>query len=193
MVTAIPVGPVLFMVIQKTLGEGRMSGMSVGLGSAIADTTWAALGLFALGLVSEFISDNESKILFFGGLLVVFIGIVMFFRTPKSNEGEKKQNNHTGNVFQAILCAVSNPGAFAVMMAMLAVMGLGAGVMKSPVWLVLVFVFLGEMLYWTLLTFILSRTLKIKFRTVRIMSRVAGVCVSVFGVVLLVRSLVMYL
>ena len=43
---AVPAGPVLLLVLQKTLSRGREAGILTGLGSAFADTLFATVGLF---------------------------------------------------------------------------------------------------------------------------------------------------
>ena len=67
---ALPPGPVLMLVIQKTLNHGRWSGFFTGLGAMVIDTLYAAIGFYALGFVRDFIDSHTALILgylaFFG-------------------------------------------------------------------------------------------------------------------------------
>ena len=65
--------------------------------------------------------------------------------------------------------------------------------MYDTIWILIPMVGLGEFLYWTLVTWLLARFLRINEKTLRIVSRVAGGLVCVFAVVLIVRGLIMIL
>lgn len=193
---AIPIGPVLLLVLEKTLGRGRWFGLCAGAGSAVVDTTYAAAGLFALSFVSGFIDRYEPWIMLFGGLLVVGVGCFMALtKSPSRGSASKLRTRYTaaGYAFQAMGCALSNPGALAVMLAALAIAGLDASTIASPVWAILLCTFGGEMLYWFVLTGSVSRFVHVTGEGVRKVSRVAGAIVAVLGLVLIVRGLLMLL
>src|SRR3546814_8634335 len=52
-VIAAPVGPVGVLCIQRTLQEGRLSGLTSGLGAAFADAFYGCIAAFGLSLVSR--------------------------------------------------------------------------------------------------------------------------------------------
>ena len=47
-IAAIPIGPILVMVIQRTTCYGRRCGLMVGLGATMVDMMYAAIGLMAV-------------------------------------------------------------------------------------------------------------------------------------------------
>lgn len=191
---AMPIGPVLVLVLERTLSRGRWTGVVTGIGSATVDTSYAAAGIFALSLVSSFIDKYESWLMLGGGVLVIVIGCVMAFSNSDSAKlsGEEKTGlSAAGSALQAMGCALSNPGAIAVMFAALALAGLESSKIQAPVWSILLCVFCGEMLYWTVLTGVVSHFVHVTGETLRKLSRIAGFVVMGLGVILLIRGLIM--
>jgi len=183
-IAAIPIGPILVMVIQRTTCYGRRCGWMVGLGAATVDMLYAAIGLMAVQLMQDVIEENAAWIMLFGGLLVGVIGIGMLRRRVSVTllDGGGRMNPWTCYV-QGLLGTLSNPLALGVMMALLALLGLGsAGVLYAPC------VGLGECLYWYIVTWVLMRYVKLDLSTLRILNIIAGIVVCVFAVVLVIRG-----
>ena len=53
---AAPVGPIGMLCIRTTLEKGRVAGFCAGLGAAVADTIFAAIGALAISMVGNFLS-----------------------------------------------------------------------------------------------------------------------------------------
>lgn len=187
---AAPVGPVLIIVIQRTLCHGRKAGVAAGAGSAAADTVWATLGVFALALVEGFVNDHRGLIMAIGGAIIGAIGCVMFFKDSSSDIEKESTAQKAGFALETFGSAMSNPAALAVMLALLAMFKLDAANVSIPVWLVLTGVFAGEFLYWFLVSFVVSRFLRVTARTLKIASKVAGVAVVGVGVFLIIKGLI---
>ena len=68
-IAAIPIGPILVMVIQRTTCYGRRCGWMVGLGAATVDMLYAAIGLMAVQMLDDFIKANACWIMLIGGLV----------------------------------------------------------------------------------------------------------------------------
>ena len=196
MLAAAPIGPVLVVVLQKTLRYGRWSGVATGCGAAVVDTAYAAAGLFALSLVRGFVSEHEAALLIAGGCILLLVGFFMSRgeKKPLSLEEENQTRfTNAGFAVQACGCALSNPGAIALMFTYLAVAGLQADTLEAPVWAVLLCVAAGEMLWWTIVTGAVSRFVHITPRTLERSSRIAGVAVIAIGAALAVKGLIMIL
>ena len=192
---AVPVGPVLFQVLQRTLRYGRGGGLAAGAGSALADTLYAAVGLFALSLIKNFINSHEAVIMLIGGLFITVLGAVMFFSKnsgPEAEGGPEKHVSGIGFALQTFLSAISNPAALAMMMAFLAIARLDASSATAPVWAILPCVTLGEMLWWLTVTGAVSRFLHVTPRTVNILGKVAGAAIVAFGIVLIIKGLIAF-
>lgn len=190
-IAAIPIGPILVMVVQRTMCYGRRSGWTVGLGAATGDMLYAAIGLLAVTLLQDFIHRNAAWIMLVGGVLVALIGFGMLRRRVSVHmQDEATRMNPWTCYVQGLAGTLSNPLALGVMMALLALFGLDADECRIPV-LLAPCVGAGEALYWFIVTRLLNRYLRLDMRTLRTLSTVAGVVVCVFAVVLMVRGAVM--
>ena len=186
---AVPIGPVLLLVLQKTLSRGRWCGMVTSIGSAVIDTIYAALGLYALSLIEEYATAHEGIIMLIGGFLVIAIGIWMAFRKEdRVNQKETKGSTAASYALQAAGCALSNPGSLLFAFALLAFFGLGAATIKSPAWLLILCVFLGEMAWWNFLTYALVHFKRFSNRTIRMISHLAGYSIIAFGLFLIIKG-----
>lgn len=188
---AIPIGPILVMVIQRTLCYGPRCGRMVGFGAATADAIFAAIGLLALSLMKDFIERNQGWILLVGGLLVGVIGVGMLLRPVAVNlQDEPARMSPWTCYWQGLGTTLSNPLALGIMMTLLAMFGLAEQGGFLPVVLAPL-VGLGECIYWFSVSAVLARYLRLNMRTLRILSAVAGAVVCVFGIVLVLRGLLL--
>lgn len=189
---AVPIGPVLLLVIQKTVYRGRWAGVATGIGSALIDTLYAAIGLFTLSLLEEFFLGHKGIIMLVGGAMVAIIGLRMAFLKP-SRVKERPDNKKTiaGYALQTAGCALSNPAAIVFAIAILAFWKLGADSLTIPVWAAVIIIFIGEMSWWNFVSFALTHFKRFNNRTVELLSHIAGAGIAVFGIILVVKGLLM--
>lgn len=181
-----PVGPVNVLCVSRTLTKGWLAGLISGFGAAAADTFYGAIAGFSISIVINFVLREESKLRFFGGILLVLIGVWYFFRSPAalSKRGEEKEAAHSDFV-TAFLLNLTNPTTVLSFLAVLAVLGLSG---RRPVGLTLVTIggiFAGSMMWWLILIGI-THKLRNKFndRAMCWMNRVAGIAIGCFGLVM---------
>ena len=196
-IVALPVGPVLMMVIHKTLEGGKTAGMMTGFGSAVGDSFLAAVGLLALGAIEEFILRYSGPIMLVGSLLLMAVGLSMALTAtvPDVNSvlAPRSKKTLASYSLQAMLAVFSNPAAYALMFGLLGIMHLAYSDRLSPSWAVVLCVGLGELLYWALVVYVLARFVKVKTRTMRRIKKGAGIVVCCFSVALLVKGIVTFL
>lgn len=186
---AVPIGPVLLLVMQKTLSRGRWFGVAAGCGSAVIDTAYACIGLFALSLIEDFIIGYEDLLFVIGGVLLGVIGMWMALRREdRVVERQDRGSSAFAYGLQAAGCALSNPGSLVFMLALITFFGVSVEEEHIPVWSVIVCVFAGEVSYWLGLTYALVHFKKFSRRTVRKISHIAGLCIVAFGLVLIVKG-----
>ena len=191
-IAAVPIGPIFVMAVQRTLCHGRRTGRMVGLGAAAGDMLYAGAGLLTLGLVKDFVLGHQAVFLLAGSLILAVIGVGMFSREVSLPQtGVKRQVSGRVCALEAFTGTLSNPAALATMLALLTAFGLGGGRSAVPAWLLAPLVGAGEFLYWSLVTFLLARFLRIDEKVLRTVSRAAGVLVCLFAGVLLVRGILM--
>ena len=193
-IASAPPGPVSLLVMQKTFCNGRKAGFSAGVGSAFIDTFYAVASLFAFMVIGDFFSRNKSWILVIGGLLVACVGYSMFKRKPITavKVAETSSAKAIQYALQAAGCALANPGALAYMFALVALFRLDVSEASSPMWLIVAFVFIGALTWWFSLAYAADKMRNnFKVQTLNRVNKAAGLVVIGFGVVLIVRGIIM--
>lgn len=191
-IASAPIGPVSLLVMQKTFCHGRMAGFAAGVGSAVVDTFYALASLFAFMFVDGFISRHQAVIFLIGGLLVVAVGYTMLRRKPleKVKVAETSKSKALQYALQAGGCALANPGALAYMFALVALFKLDVSAAVSPMWMIVLFVFIGALIWWLSYAFAADKLREqFKIKTLNRINFVAAIAVMVFGAVLLLRGL----
>ena len=192
LIAGIPIGPIFVMVVQRTLCHGRKAGVMVGLGAAAADTLYAAVGLLTLSLVERFVEDHRGLIMLLGGVLIALVGVGMLRREVSAELPPDRRNLSPWTcALQAFVSTLSNPAALALMMAMLAMLGVDGEALGVPGVVLAPAVGAGEWLYWLAVVYLLARFIHLDTRTLRTLSRIAGTLVCVFALVLMVRGIVL--
>ena len=179
-----PLGPIAIFVMQNTLGKGRRAGMSAAMGSTVVDTLFAAIAVFSLSLVQGVIDQHYLIIKYVGGAVVIVLGVFMAFYKHKPDRPNKISAT---DFAQSLLMGLTNPGAFAVMLALFAVFGFGSDdVTVFEKILSVVSVCLGTIIYWNTCTWLLSKAKgKINVKNIVLINRIAGVVVVIFGLYLI--------
>ena len=181
-----PLGPICALVIQKTLNHGRRAGIATGMGSALADTMFAALAVFAVAAVQDFIENNNRVLLICGGVIVMGLGIMMALK--KRMDGGKRMNKVSAKFpAQAFVMALSNPGALALMFGLMLVFNVDGSEDKL---ITILGVSVGAVLWWTAFSTLVDRLgKKLKPDNLVIVNRIFGILVIAFGSWMTVKGL----
>ena len=180
-----PLGPLAIFVMQNTLGKGQKAGMSAAMGSTVVDTLFAAIAVFSLSLVQGVIDQHYQTIKIIGGIIVVVLGVGMAFYKHRPERANKVSAT---DFAKSLAMGLSNPGAFAVMLALFAVFGFGSeNVTLFEKILSVVSVCLGTLIYWNTFTWLLAKAKgKINVDKIIMINRIAGVAVALFGLYLII-------
>ena len=183
-IIAAPVGPVNVLCIQRTLEKGWKPGIVSGLGAALADSLYGGIAGFSISIVIQFLIDEEFWFRLIGGILLVVIGVVYYFRPPLSIEAGKNEASTNSGFVSAFFLTIANPTTVLSFLTILATLGLGT---NRPLWrtsLLIVGIFCGSMTWWIILASA-ANLLRSKFtnRTMGWMNRVAGIAIGGFGLV----------
>ncbi len=107
---AIPIGPVGFLCIQRSLRYGRLIGFVSALGVAAADAVCAAIAVFSLNFGYVFLINNQNIIKFFGGLFLLVLGIRNLFHSVTINLNSTLERVSIFNTYiSAFLITLANP------------------------------------------------------------------------------------
>ena len=71
---AAPVGPIGLLCIQRTIANGRTSGLVTGLGAATADGLYGVVAAFGLTAISSFLVGQQFWVRLVGGIFTSISG-----------------------------------------------------------------------------------------------------------------------
>lgn len=186
---SVPLGPIAIFVIQKTLYKGFKAGFVTSLGGTVVDTIYAVIALFALTFVQDFIEGNSIPIFIGGGLIVMALGISMML----SNPFRKRKHEHdtviktfdvsAKDFLSACAMGFSNPGAIAVMFALMAFFGIAdQGPKDWSIFPIIVGIAGGSAMYWLGVTALLDKFRnQFNMKTVIWVNRITGAIVIILG------------
>ncbi|MFI5336076.1 MAG: LysE family transporter, partial [Opitutales bacterium] len=72
---AVPVGPIGFLCLRRTLVYGRRTGFVSGLGAASADALYGLVAALGLTAVSDFLLRAENWLQLGGGIFLLGLGL----------------------------------------------------------------------------------------------------------------------
>ncbi|MDZ7625908.1 MAG: LysE family transporter [Ignavibacteriaceae bacterium] len=151
-IMAIPIGPIGVMCIRKTLTEGRLSGLIIGLGAATADLFYGCVAVFGLTVISDTLSDQRLWIRIVGGALLFFLGIKTFRAQPKDPKLKISGSGRLRSYFTVVVLTLTNPLTIFAFIAVFAAFGLGDGLSFFSAVVLVAGVFIGSCLWFFLLT-----------------------------------------
>lgn len=186
---AAPVGPIGMLVIRRTLAEGRMLGLVTGLGAAVADTLYGAVGAFGLSFVSGFLVGHAFWTRLIGGLFLCGLGIRTFRARVREGAMDAPTASYLAAFATTVLLTLANPLTILSFMAVFAGLGLDAGAGYGVASLVVTGVFLGSAFWWVLLSggVALLRH-KLEPAAVRWINRGSGLFLLAYGLAALARA-----
>ena len=187
---SIPVGPVNVLCVSRTLSKGRVAGLIAGLGAATADTIYGAIAGFSISFIISFLIREEFWIRLCGGILLIAIGILYYFKKPQALDAGVSDGSSHGDYFSAFLLNLTNPTTVLSFLAVLAVLRLSVQRPLVETLLLIAGIFCGGMLWWSTLALMASR-FRARFdeRGMRWMNRIAGLAIGGFGVLTILMSL----
>lgn len=189
-VASIPVGPTGIFVMQRSLTKGSRGGIVAGMGSAFADTIYAAFALSALAIVQTFVSNNSQIISLVGGTIVLLMGLWMTCRNPfRKNGPQTNLPASPKDLLNSLLLALSNPGAIVAMFGVLSLFKVESNSLAKFI-VTLLFIFVGALTYWTVISLFFSGIRgHVKVRTLVWINRVMGTIVALLGLYLIFTGL----
>lgn len=193
---SIPLGPLGIVCIQKSLDKGRWAGFAVGVGSSIADTFYAAIALFSVSFISEFLDRNYNWVMLIGGVIILLIGLQIALKNPIKDLGKSNtevlSSRHVREIGRGLLMTITNPGALVLMLGLFAFfkLDLGSSYSTLDVLFVLSGIFLGTATWWFLLSSGISLFRKrFRLRQMLFINRISGTLIALLGLASLAEGL----
>ena len=187
---AIPIGPIGIMCIRKTLTEGRLRGLIIGLGAATADLLYGCVAAFGLTMISNTLVSQRIWIRLVGGALLLFLGIRTFRAQPANPNIPIISSGILRSYLTTVFLTLTNPLTIFAFVAVFAALGLGNGLSNFSASALVAGVFIGSCLWFLLLSsgVTLFRK-KLDLVGLRWVNRIAGVLIIISGIIAIVSLL----
>lgn len=180
MAVAAPVGPMGLLCIHRTLDHGQRSGLVFGAGVAAADMTYAAIAAFGVTAVSSVLLAGTAWIRLIGSVLLIILGVRIALAAPRTNNRGASAGSR-GRVFvTAYGLTMTNPPTILFFAGIFAAVASMASTSQSITFAVGVFA--GSMLWWLILTTLLSKSAAFFRPTVLVwINRLSGAVLVAFA------------
>lgn len=180
---AAPVGPIGLLCIQRTLNQGRLSGLVSGLGAATADAIYGCVAAFGLVAVSAFLVEQQQWLGVIGGLFLCYLAVRTFRAAPADAAASTRQGGLASDYGSTLFLTLTNPITILSFVAIFAGLGLAARSDDNlAAMLIVAGVFCGSALWWLLLSGGVSIFRdRIGPEAMRWINRIAGIVIGAFG------------
>ncbi|HKP26915.1 MAG TPA: LysE family transporter [Dongiaceae bacterium] len=188
---AAAIGPIAMLCIRTTLERGRIAGIAAGMGVAVADTIYAAIGAYGISFVGAALSSGEAWLKLVGGLVLIGFGIYLARKQPViGGEEQEVPKSLTADFLMTLGLTLTNP------MTILSFAGLFAGVSGlrgfplTEIPALLLGVFAGSAVWWVALAFVIGLIRhRISPTTMLWINRGSAAAIIGFGLYVLVEPL----
>lgn len=188
---AAAIGPIAMLCIRTTLERGRIAGIAAGMGVAVADTIYAAIGAYGISFVGAALTSGESWLKLVGGIVLIAFGIYLARKQPvNATEEREVPKSIVADFGMTLVLTLTNP------MTILSFAGLFAGVsglrgfplVEIPA--LLLGVFVGSAVWWVALAFVIGLIRhKISPTTMLWINRGSAAAIIGFGLYVLIEPL----
>jgi threonine/homoserine/homoserine lactone efflux protein len=153
---AAPVGPMSLLCIHRTLDHGQGAGMVFGAGVAAADLTYAAIAAFGVTAVSSALLAGTFWIKLVGSLLLVVLGARIALAAPRTDNPTQSADSGGRAFITAYGLTMANPPTILFFAGIFASVASIASTAQSVTFAAGVFA--GSMLWWVILTTLVSKS-----------------------------------
>lgn len=181
---AIPIGPIGIICVRKTLTEGRVKGLIIGLGAATADLLYSCIAAFGLTIVSNTLISQKIWIRLVGGALLLFLGIKTFLARPKDPKLDVNKGGSLRTYFTIVFLTLTNPMTIFAFIAIFAALGLDRGLSYLSASALVIGVFIGSTLWFLILSSGASffRN-KLDLEGLKWVNKIAGILIILSGII----------
>lgn len=149
---AAPLGPIGALCVNRTLERGFLAGVAGGLGTALADGTYALLAAAGFAAFSAVLAQIDMPLRLAGGAFMLWLGWQSFRPKPPRAAAKVTAGDLAGTTAATFLLTIANPATILSFAALFAGLGLAAVPGVAGVGPVVAGVFAGSMLWWIILS-----------------------------------------
>jgi threonine/homoserine/homoserine lactone efflux protein len=184
---AIPVGPSGLLCIQRSLLQGVISGIFVGLGAATGDAFFSFLAALGLTFLYKFIQNQQVILNIIGGLILVYFGLKIFFSVAKVHLTQKK-SSLINSFFLSLFFTLINPMTILFFISVFPAFNITISHAFSLL-VLMCGTFLGSILWFTILSFIAhGLRLRLSNDYITLINKASGILILFIGLYLLLKN-----
>ena len=185
----IPVGAVGAMTIQRTLAGDMKDGLLTGLGSSVVDCFYAMIGAFGLTFASDFLLKYQFIINILGGILLLAMGIRLFFRKNETTGKQKSVAGSMGMFLTSFAIGITNPASILTFLFAFSYFGITGNMGAGQGAKLIVGVFIGTYIWWgTLSAFVCYMKGKTQRNQLGYMNKIFGIILCLFGAAVFIKT-----
>jgi putative LysE/RhtB family amino acid efflux pump len=153
---AAPVGPIGTLFIRKTLDLGKFAAVAVGLGAALADSTYGLIAALGLTAVTHLLQEQAILIQVVGGLFLLFLAYKELNTRPSGALKVAKTKTMGRLTLEVYFLTLTSPATVLLFIGIFASIG-GATASTTEMFLLVMGIFLGSISWWLFLGTILIK------------------------------------
>ena len=181
---AAPVGPIGLLCIQRTLAHGARIGFVSGLGAAVADGVYGAVGAFGLAAVTQFFVTLALPLAVGGAAFLGWMGVQLYRTVPLARPAGAADDGGAWRAFASVFAlTLTNPMTIMSFIAVFATIGGDAATTGTAAGIMVLGVFCGSALWWlALASAIATVRQRIGTRVLQAINRTAGTFLLGFAI-----------
>ncbi|MBP5562023.1 MAG: LysE family transporter [Muribaculaceae bacterium] len=209
-----PMGPIGILCVQRTINNGRQSGLYTGVGAAISDIFYCLLAGFGLSMI-DFINGYQTELQIIGSIILIVYALYMMIHIPSSSEridepikkkgkkGKKRKmeqkveelkrnkNKITQDILTGFLFTLSNPLIVLLILPLFAAQGFPAECKYFYHYILgYVFIVVGALIWWWGITYIVDKVrARINMGSMMLINRIMGGLILVIAIYGLINGL----
>lgn len=149
---AAPLGPIGALCINRTLDRGFRAGVAGGLGTALADASYAALAAAGFAVFAAALAVISKPLAVGGGLFLLWLGWTFLRAGPPNRVATATRGDLIKTIVTTFLLTIANPATILSFAAIFAGLGLASTLDTTGAVIVVLGVFAGSMVWWIVLS-----------------------------------------
>jgi threonine/homoserine/homoserine lactone efflux protein len=124
-IICVPFGPIGLLCVMRTLTDGKMAGIASVLGASVIDAIYCAIAGLGVSYISNFLTNERTALRLAGGIILIALGIKIFFTHPTEKAPEAKGHGLLASFGSSFFLMLTNPLAILVFTATFSALGIG--------------------------------------------------------------------
>lgn len=189
-VFGIPIGAVGILTIQRTIQHNILAGIVSGLGASSADIFYAAISIFGLTFISDFLIQNQNIISIAGGIIIIVMGMKIGKQQMVIRQEKEDYKSLFSYYLSSFIITLTNPVSILSFMVIFSTFGInGKEIIIEKIFL-LFGILIGTGIWWIVIS-CCAYYLKEKIQEIFYvkLNKVFGIIIIFIGIIFIIRVL----